>query len=242
MPKEFKEYCEDLYQNWKTNTNFFDEFSDDFETDYLPEPYYVIQDGKNPLYVLNNNPGGCLEEQQKSKFNKTPTYEEAAKKMADFYSSNDLGNAKIRINNMIKFAENRSFDGVVNVETFFLHSNSIDKSNFLNTYYKNGEGSKLVTEYLESLQTFLKDKPALAISAIGSNEEITKDSLQNNSWVQLMCKTINLDFQKATFTQTSTSPKDGKVSSALLHDDENHKYLTVMMGSNNIPSKAVDIN
>ena len=237
MPKDFKEYCEELYQNWKNDEHFFDEFSRNFKTDYLPEPYYVVKDGENLLYVLNNNPGDVLEEQLKSKFDKIPSYEEAAKKMAEFYSSNDIGNATKRIDNMINFAEKRKFDGVFNVETFFLHSKSFDKTSFLKKYYKNGEGSELVIEYLKNLQTFLKDKPALAVTAVGSQNSITKESLENDCWVQLMCKTINLDLEKADLKPTSK--KDGKVTSALLIDNENNKYMTLMMGSNNIPSNAL---
>ena len=57
----YKDLCETLYREWRKAPKYFSEFDSDFNMFSLPEPYYPLEEGRNPLVVLNNNPGGVLD-------------------------------------------------------------------------------------------------------------------------------------------------------------------------------------
>ena len=122
---EYLDFCEELFQNWLNHRLDLSDFAEDFELDYIPEPYFVLQPGKTPLYVLNYNPGGVLPsgEQHRTsvKTRKHGTYEEAIEELAKIYRKMP-GVARNRNDKCLKFAEEMGYNGVVCVETFFLHS------------------------------------------------------------------------------------------------------------------------
>ena len=211
------------------------DFIKDFNIDYLPEPYLVFKEGKRELFVLNNNPGHILENQVQAREtikSKYPgkCYAEVAEGMTDYYRGSEFAaNEPIayrRNDRMFDFAHKIRCDGMVNVETFFLHSASFNKQKFLNEY----KGSELAKEYTEKLKKFLADKDVLAISGSGP---IDPDNLKLSEWAEYQCDIIGLDISKAELIPIRRSEKGGNVSTAIIHSGR--KFMTLMRGSNFLP-------
>ena len=235
----FKAFAEEMYKAWQKGDKKFSEwlnagskapvdFKKKFSLDHLPEPYYYFKNCKNPLYVLNNNPGQGMNIQKRTKI-KGSCYEDISKKIANdnYKNSNKIGKSAVRrIKNSEKCAEAFGCDGVVFVETFFLHSPDFKKNYFLK-YYQNNE---IVKTYFKLLGNFLKDKKVLCITATSS-----RGSLQGtkwlNEWAGYQAKLIGLNLAKAK--SIAITKKGKKVTSCLIHN--NGKFLLGTMGSNNIP-------
>ena len=235
--KNYREFCEDLFRKWLKGSDFLNGFEADFDVDYLPEPYLPLKSGRKTLYVLNYNPGHPLRNGKQSR--KTiqaeyagKSYAEVASGMVGYYLSEDFHsdepNAYSRNQRMIAFAKKLGFDGVENLETFFLHSNMFDKKKFLCKY----KDCPLAAGYAEALKDYLDDKIVMAINAVGSQRSISKETLREVPWIHYQAKIIGLDFEKAELYPLTTKDS-GKVTSAILKCGK--KIMVFMMGANNLP-------
>ena len=92
--------------------------------------------------------------------------------------------------------------------------------------------SWVLTSYQEVLRKFLFDKPVLIVAACGSKTSITLNTIKNSKWLMYQAEIANINIKNLKFKELTK--KNGKVSSAMLYD--NDKYIVLMMGSNNLPS------
>ncbi len=233
----YKNFCEQIYLNWRESPTNFDEFSKDFQNNYLPEPYYSIRVGNNPLFILNNNPGGSLSFQEHSLFLKTfpnaSTYTDVSLWLMDKYTGNNAiigGAAKTRVNRITQIAATLGYDGVENVETFFLHSNSFSKKMFLKKFSQNNT----VNQYINTLTAYLIDKPVLIVSAISSKNSLNLLEVSNNSWIKYQAEIAGLNLKEASFYGITS--KNQKITAGLIK--HRNKFLVCTMGSNTIPKNT----
>ena len=61
---------------------------------------------------------------------------------------------------------------------------------------------------------------------------ITLNTIKNSKWLMYQAEIANINIENLKFKELTK--KNGKVSSAMLYDNE--KYIVLMMGSNNLPS------
>lgn len=236
----FKAFAEEMYKAWQEGDKKFSEWlnagseapvdfkEEKFSLDHLPEPYYYFESRKDPLYVLNNNPGQGMNIQKRTNIT-DPCYEDISRQIANdnYKDSTKIGKSAVRrIKNSEKCAEALGCHGVVFVETFFLHSSDFDKNYFLENY----QNSEIIKNYSKLLENFLKDKKVLCITATS-----TRGTLQGtkwlNEWAGYQAKLIGLNLAKAK--SIAITKKGKKVTSCLIHN--NGKFLLGTMGSNNIP-------
>ena len=92
--------------------------------------------------------------------------------------------------------------------------------------------SWILSRYQEVLRNFLLNKPVLIVAACGSKTSITLNTIKNSKWLMYQAEIANINIENLKFKELTK--KNGKVSSAMLYDNE--KYIVLMMGSNNLPS------
>ena len=225
----FKEYCEkEIFLPWKDDSAFYSDFAEDYQMDYLPEPYYEVVAGQNKLFVLNNNPGIGLDIQLREYIRKNydrKSYEDISKSLSAYYQKNLRGNAKFRLDKMKKICAALGFDGLENVETFFLHSSKMNKRKFLEKY------KEKALPYTDCLKEYLQDKTVLAICAVASKQSISRETLMASDWLMFQAEILGVDFSSAELFPAKE--KEGKISCVFLI--QNKKIFVFMMGSNSLP-------
>jgi len=232
MTGKFYQHCEELFLNWRDNNlNWEGVPSNLFDIDYSPEPYFIVKEGKNPLYMLLTNPGSPMEFQHRS--NAVESYKDFAAISREVYFSNQFANeggvnAQRRLNKSIDFCQYLDYSGLINVETIPFHSATLDKNEALELPLK----SNMIREYQEQLKSFLMDKPVLIVSACRSDESIHMGSIDQNKWLTFQCDLANINTSKLKMKKLTQ--KEDKTTSALFSDGVKHIVLT--MGSNNLPS------
>jgi hypothetical protein len=235
----YKNLCERIYRDWRGAPVRFSDFDSDFNFFSLPEPYYPLVLGENALVVLNNNPGGVLPFQHhsaiSSRFADEVTYAEVAEWLMGQYAGpeSEIGPAaRTRNRRITEVAEALGFDGVENVETFFMHSRAFNKAGFLRDLRSND----LVREYTESLSSYLAERSVAIVAAVGSGGSLTVESLMQSEWLRYQTQIAGLELDRADLTPITE--KSGKVTSCLVRYE--NKHMICMMGSNNIPRDAAE--
>lgn len=227
------DHCDILHQKWFEKTlQYEDGFKEIFQVDYSPEPYFVLKNGSNPLFMLLTNPGSGMEFQKHENFNKSD-YRTFARTLGDIYTSKQFkkdggANAYRRLINSIEWADHLGYDAIVNIETIPFHSPNLNKSKALEIIGK----SWILSRYQEVLRNFLFDKPILIVAACGSKNSISIETITKSPWLMYQAEIANINIENLKFKELTK--KNGKVSSAMLF--ENEKYIVLMMGSNNLPS------
>ena len=230
---DYYPFCDLLHQKWFDKTlQYEDELKELFEVDYSPEPYFVLKKGSNPLFMLLTNPGAGMDFQKHENFEKSD-YKAFSNILADIYTSEQFkkdggANAHRRLIKSIAWADHLGYNSVVNIETIPFHSPSLNKKKALATISK----SWILIRYQEVLKRFLLDKPVLIVAACSSKSSITLNTLKNSKWLMYQAELANINIENLKFKELTQ--KNGKVSSAMLYDNE--KYIVLMMGSNNLPS------
>ena len=237
--KEYKVLCEEIFNTWKEDVNAFSEFNAmDFDTEFMPEPYYSVPvsnescNGAKTLYVLNNNPGGGMPWQKRDEIQEHyKNYKNYAAISEMLYNDhyNKLENAPgARLKKMEQIANECGFDRIEDIESFFLHSKSLNKNDFLSKTKDN----VVVKEYTQVLTDYLREKPVLSVNAIRSDISISKQSIQSSPWLNHIAEIISLNIPNAEMKVINT--KESKVTSAALIADK--KIMILQTGSNNIPN------
>lgn len=227
------DHCDILHQKWFEKTlQYEDGFKEIFQVDYSPEPYFVLKNGSNPLFMLLTNPGAGMEFQKHENFNKSD-YRTFARTLGDIYTSKQFkkdggANAYRRLIKSIEWADHLGYDAIVNIETIPFHSPNLNKSKALEIIGK----SWILSRYQEVLRNFLFDKPILIVAACGSKNSISIETITKSPWLMYQAEIANINIENLKFKELTK--KNGKVSSAMLF--ENEKYIVLMMGSNNLPS------
>ncbi len=233
LTHDYFNHCDVLHQKWLDKTlQYEDGFEEIFQVNYSPEPYFVLKNGSNPLFMLLTNPGTGMEFQKHENIVKSD-YRAFARTLADIYTSNQFkkdggANAHRRLMKSIAWADHLGYNAIVNIETIPFHSRNLNKSNALGIIGK----SWVLSRYQEVLRNFLENKPVLIVAACGSKTSITLNTIKNSKWLMYQAEIANINIENLKFKELTK--KNGKVSSAMLYDNE--KYIVLMMGSNNLPS------
>lgn len=229
----YYEYCDVLHQKWFDKTlKYEDGFEEIFQVDYSPEPYFVLKNGSNPIFMLLTNPGAGMDFQKHENFEKSD-YKAFANILADIYTSEQFKmdggvNAHRRLIKSIEFADHLGYNSIVNIETIPFHSPNLDKAKALGMIRK----SWILISYQEVLKKFLHDKPVLIVAACSSKTSISIETIKNSKWLLYQAELANIKIENLKIKELTH--KDGKTTSAMLYDDL--KYIVLMMGSNNLPS------
>ena len=237
--KEYKVLCEEIFNTWNEDVNAFSEFNAmDFDTEFMPEPYYLVPvsnesiNGAKTLYVLNNNPGGGISWQKRDEIHKQyehyKNYAAISEMLYNDYYKDLKGAPGARLNKMRQIADKLGFDIIEDIESFFLHSKSLNKNDFLSKTKDNA----VVKEYTQVLTDYLREKPVLSVNAIRSDISISKQSIQGSPWLNHIAEIISLNISNAQMMELNT--KENKVTSAALIADK--KIMILQTGSNNIPN------
>lgn len=237
---KYKMLCERIHQEWRADKDHFSDFSPDFDSTYLPEPYFPIKSGDNELVVLNNNPGKVKREQSHayihSKFSAHTRYADVADWLSEIYIN---GKPKINANaasrniKVLEVADALGATGVESLETFFLHSKNFNKTKYLRKYLNH----PIVVKYNEALHEYLRNKAVLIVTAIGTQSSINARNVIKNDWLKFQADIAGMNLKAADFKPLTK--KERKVTSCILR--EGNKIMVCMMGSNNIPVKTSEI-
>ena len=233
LTHDYYKHCDVLHQKWFDKTlQYEDDFEKIFQVDYSPEPYFVLNNGSNPLFMLLTNPGVGMDFQKHENFEKSD-YKAFARTLGDIYTSEQFkkdggANAHRRLIKSIAWADHLGYNSIVNIETIPFHSPNLNKSKALDIIGK----SWILSRYQEVLRNFLVNKPVLIVAACGSKTSITLNTIKNSNWLMYQAEIANINIENLKFKELTK--KNGKVSSAMLYDNE--KYIVLMMGSNNLPS------
>lgn len=228
--KDFEGHCERIFEEWMKGSRKWDAFGRDFLPDHLPEPYYTIREGKRVLYVLNYNPGCGLAIQSRDDIRKHDhrSFGSVSARLSNYYMNDLRGAARNRNEKILQLARALGFDGVKCVETFYLHSAKFDANMYLKRYGNN----ETVIEYIGLLTDHLRDKPVVAIGAVGSNATLESLTNGSNAWLAFRSRIIGLDLANSQFLRITE--KNNRATSGFFIG-KNRKIASVMMGSNNLP-------
>lgn len=236
----YLEFCEELWGRWLADSLVYSDFvKAEFQLDYLPEPYLQFGDCKNPLYVFTTNPGAGLPVQSRASvmagnecLRSTYSYQEISRVLGDYYSKNLKGTPKTRILGMMDFAKRAGFDGVFQVEACPFHSAQLPKKDALLDNY---QVDPFLSKYAESLQVFLRNKPVLIISAVGTKGVINTHSVSNRRWLNWQSNVINLNIDECDILPVNT--KNNRITSAFVYSQKSKitSGFILMMGGNHMP-------
>ena len=132
---------------------------------------------------------------------------------------------------MLNFAYAIGMNGVVNVETFFLHSPAFKKHIVLKSYSQNN----VVVQYTQLLKQFLTVKPVLAIAGLGKtckSIQALRNYVMNQNWINYLSNIIGLSLANAIIIPV-TNNQNG-ITSCLMIDG--NKCLVLNQGGNNLPT------
>jgi hypothetical protein len=230
---DYIKFCDELHQEWKKH-----QFKDDaslislFQLDYSPEPYFVLKNANNPLYVLLTNPGSGMDFQHIDN-QKEVNYHKFQDILRSIYTSEVFRKEKgaapafRRLMKSIEFAEELGFNGVINIETIPFHSETLSKSKALKAIKE----SWILFAYQSALKIYLKEKAVLIVSACGSKDTISKDTILKSNWLTYQCDLAGIPVNQLVMKPLTI--KNNKITSALF--SHQNKHLVLMMGSNNLP-------
>lgn len=231
---DYLKFCDELHQEWKKHQFKEDTIlSELFQLDYCPEPYFELKKGNNPLFVLLTNPGSGMDFQHIDQHNEVQ-YHKFQEILSTVYTSDNFrkekgsGPAYRRLMKSIEFAQELGFNAVVNIETIPFHSETLSKSKALKVIKE----AWVLFAYQEALKFYLKEKSVLIVSACGSLETISKETILKNKWLIYQCDLAGIPIERLKMKPLTV--KNNKTSSALF--SYQNKHLVLMMGSNNLPN------
>jgi hypothetical protein len=236
---DYLEYCEDIYNGWKSDPDYYKSFSNDFDINYLPQPYYYLREGNDDFVVLNNYPGSGLPFEEHSNIRKKfpgSSYKDLSewltKQFTDENTELQQGNLE-RNKKILQIADTLGYKGVLNVETFFLHTNQFTRNKFIKIY----SNIDIVKTYLEKLEEFLRPRTVLIAGSVLNKKLLHIEILKKSRWIQLQAKVAGIDFSKAVISPITK--KQNKITSILLVSG--NKYMICNMGSSNIPNNTKEV-
>ena len=237
---EYISYCEEIYNNWISgNLIPSEELKSILNFKALPEPYLTYATGSNNLYFLSTNPGQVNDFQKhenilsnRSFIKSHMSYAECSIALGNHYQSTSFKKkSKSRIEKQLDLSKMLLRDGLITLECVPYHSDYLpNKSKFLKLQDHD------LSEYYKKLKKYCSDKSIIYISACSTRKSISKETVLTNDWLKWVSNIINIDHNKAKIEPITT--KDGKVTCALYFqkDATSFKAISLMMGSNNLPS------
>jgi hypothetical protein len=172
--------------------------------------------------------------QGKSVVLKNDSYFENAKRLADFYSTQLPGNARIRVEAMKRLTTLYGSQGFTQVECVPFHSRNLPQKNAVMQFCK--EDTNL-GDYIKLLKEYLLDKTVLAVSAVGSTKEIACSENYFSEWLRWQSEIMEFSFAAANKYEIVRHKTTGRVTGALLVSQRGNtrKGFFLMMGTNSLP-------
>ena len=237
-------YCEKMWSEW-VSSDFHHSglMGTTFQMDHCPEPYLFFPGyASGQLHFLTTNPGAGMPHQHfeqiyqgKPVVLKNDSYSENAKKLADFYSTQLRGNARVRVEAMRRLATLYDAQGFTQVECIPFHSRNLPQKNAVIQLCK--EDTDL-GDYIKLLKEYLLDKTVLAVSAVGSSKEIACSKDYFSEWLRWQSEIMGFSFDTANKYDIVCHKTTGRVTGALLLSQRMNasKGFFLMMGTNSLPS------
>ena len=236
-------HCEEMWKGWvSSEARYSTLLNNVFQMDHCPEPYlYFFSDSLPPLHFLTTNPGSGMPHQNiqailegKSVVNKDHSYYDNARNLADFYSTKLKGNARVRVEAMKRLSMLYGSRGFTQVECIPYHSKNLPNKRQVIKYC---EQDKELSNYIALLKSYLSDKVVVAVSAVGSTNEIVCTEEYFSDWLHWQGQIMGFSFQSAEKHDIVLHKETGRVTGALLlsHKDSAKKAFFLMMGSNSLP-------
>ena len=237
------DYCEKMWRRWiNAEADYSALLHKIFQIDHCPEPYlYFYSDSIQPLHFLTTNPGAGMPHQNihnilqnDSVVAKNQSYYDNAKKLADFYSTSLTGNARVRVEAMKRLSSLYSSQGFTQVECIPFHSKNLPNKRQVIQYCRQ---DKELNQYISLLKDYLDDKDVIAVSAVGSANEIICREAYFSEWLVWQAEIMGFSFRSAEKHDIILHKQTGRVTGALLLSHKGHakKAFFLMMGSNSLP-------
>ena len=243
MSNPYKDFCDTLWRSWLDGRlELPPSLRVRFDLNASPEPYLPFGAGARPLVVLTTNPGATMRHQRRSVILRGNTrvaassrYEDVARRLGRYYSTQLSGQARYRIDALTRLAKWAGFDGYVQVECCPFHSSRLAKKASL--VKEMAEGS-ILTTYTRHLLRFLRTRPVLILSAVGTHRPVTAQAVRRSPWLQWQADLVGLAVAEAEFVQLVSNGRSP--TGALLIDRTGTalKALLLMMGGNHLPAEA----
>jgi len=191
------------------------------------------------MYFLTTNPGKgmdvqSLREIQRSRsiIDPSSSYDEIANRLGEYYRETLSGAAKRRIEGMLGLAQRSGFDGVVQIEVCPFHSRSLPKKDEL---VRHVETDGVLCEYISLVRAVLANVSALSISAVGSSNSISLETISSRNWLNWQAELIHFDQRNAEVVPIIQ--RADKTTSAFVFSSRKNivSGFILMMGSNNLP-------
>ncbi|HPS31617.1 MAG TPA: hypothetical protein PLZ43_15290 [bacterium] len=252
MNSEYKELCENIWQDWRNGTLTIPKYLIDqfyLQPEFLPEPYLIFNTGKETaksdkaLYFLTTNPGNGWEghqgrEKLKASYPENEKYEKVAHDFAEKYLNEILkGPAKRRVEGFIHLAETLGYNQLIQVESLPFHSKELPNKFKLLSFLEKENADNIINQYFTVLKNSMKDENVIVLSAIGTRKSISLESL-NTKWLKWQSEVIGMDLSCAKII--ALIENNGKVTSAFIYTNDNNilKGFILMMGGNNMPGNG----
>lgn len=120
MDNNYMDFCQKLFEDWQSNNLNVKEICERlFQLEYIPEPYLNFKKSKNPLYILNINPGSGMDNLQLRDKIVENKYNDVANRFGDFYLSDDFKKAGAAYRRNIRalvIAKENGFDSFINLK------------------------------------------------------------------------------------------------------------------------------
>jgi len=243
-PKDFVSISESLWKGWLGKTlDLSPLFYDKFLMEYLPEPYLVFGNSDAPLYVLTTNPGGGMDEQHRKAVNGSSplastnlSYRKNAAKLASFYRAKLVGTAQRRIKGFLGLAKATGHSGVWQFETCPFHSKVLPM----------GTKKKLIAlsatdewyaRYIAELGKVLEGANVLTLSAVGTRNDISVNSILANPWLNWQAKLMGFNTEDCVVLELSKNDKRATSAFVYSQGPNGTKGFLLMMGGNHLPSQ-----
>ncbi len=238
MADDYIAFCERcLWKPWKAQGHL--EAPRPFNRYAMPEPYLYFHAGKKPLVAFTTNPGATMCHQRRAavKAGNGPVreadrYDDAAWKLGCFYWRKLAGRAAgRRIDSLLKLSYRLHCDGVLQVELFPFHSQSLPKKTknvLLHEIRTDREG--LLGRYVEHLRKFLQGRPVIVLQASNGPETAKSDP-----WLTWIAELAGLDLDATKLV--ALVKRDSKTTAAawVSKSAVRRKALVLRMGMNDLP-------
>jgi len=245
MANNYIDLCESLWRDWLGESlDVSSSIESTFDLQAAPEPYVLFNAGMQPVVFLLTNPGQTMSHQLQENVKKDDVgpltrninYATAAQNLGVHYQTELIkpGNqAGHRIVRMLELSRLVGAHGVINVETCPFHSHSLPNKMKL---LKESTQVGFMKTYVQSLQTYLTEKPVVIVSAVSSKESLHGET-KVSEWLAWQAQIAGLNFAAASFTPL-VKKGDKTTCGAFVSTGVGvraTKALVLMMGSNNLP-------
>lgn len=234
------QYCEKLLQDWReSNIKLTEGLDTVFQLDHLPEPYLRFGDPSRTLILLTTNPGPGMPHQHRdeilagtSPVSATAPYGSIAAALGGWYWANLKGTPSRRIGAMLLLARSSGYTGILQVEALPFHAAKVLKKPLM---MKKVRVDPVLENYVGHLRDFLRERPVIALAAVGTEESPGLDTIAKTPWLAWQADLMGFDLRGAIVEPILQH--DEKTSCVLVTEKGigMPKGFVLMMGGSHFP-------